>query len=162
MRRIVEFIAAVRSDLFARLGINSGGAASSSGASSSIPTAIAYEVITPPAPLLDSNQSLQWNFAHQFEGRLKRPLSLGEHVALHEGMSAALATHAPGNADFRRAVLESPLYTGRDGHRRRDPAIGVRSRSGRGGGTAARRVMDGPNHSSCQRTVHSDRDALCR
>ena len=107
---IVQFVAAIRGNLFARLRMDAGGASSSGGgASSSIPTTIAYEVVTPPAPLLDPNQSLMWNLAHQFEGRLERPLSLGEHVALHEGMGAALAVHVAGSADTRRSILESPL-----------------------------------------------------
>ena len=154
---IVQFVAAVRSSLFTQLHINSA-ASPSGGASSSIPTAIAYEVTVPPAPLLDPAQSLLWNLAHQFEGRLGRSLTVGEHVVLHEGMIAALAVHVFGDG-VRTSIGAREPAPGRDEHRRRPPAAGVRTGHARGSGRAAGCVMDGERRAKHQRAMHGDRNA---
>ena len=108
---IVQFIAAVRPGLFRKLRLaddpnaqgQSGGPAAST--STELPMAIAREIQT-PLPVLRPDQTLQWNIANQFEGRISRQLTVAEHVALHEGIHAALYTLMQGDAAGRRAIME--------------------------------------------------------
>ena len=108
---IVQCVEAVRSELFRRLRVAGDGASSSAdhAGSSSMATAVAYEIHAAPLPMLQPNESLQSNVASLFEAWLSRTMSLGQHVAMYEAMGSALSVLIDGDANRRRAVLESQL-----------------------------------------------------
>ena len=89
---IVQFVAALRAELFRRLQIASGGSSSAADAgSSTLATVVAHEIAPDALPLLRPDESLQANVATQLGAWVGHPLSLGQHVALNHALVGALS-----------------------------------------------------------------------